>query len=82
MVVVDGHLIFLRGLCGHVWVNMHTLSPLSIHEYMLIRVYTHILQSSELPLSSKLIDHTVGLLLHNVNDVYVNIKYAVIDPDE
>ena len=27
LVVADGHLIFLRGLCAYVWVNMLTLSP-------------------------------------------------------
>ena len=33
-------------------------------------------------ISLKLINHIVSLLVHNVNDVYVNIKYAAIDSDE
>ena len=27
LVIADGHLVFLRGLCGHVWVNILTLPP-------------------------------------------------------
>ena len=27
LVIVDGHVIFLRGLFGYVWVNLVTLSP-------------------------------------------------------
>ena len=26
----DGHLIFLRGLCGYIWINILTLLPLRV----------------------------------------------------
>ena len=30
LVIADGHLIFLRGLCGYAWANIVTLSPPTI----------------------------------------------------
>ena len=30
LVIADGYLIFLRGLCGYVWLKMLTLSPLRV----------------------------------------------------
>ena len=32
LVIADDHFIFLRGLCGHVWVNILTLSPLKVQQ--------------------------------------------------
>ena len=33
LVIADGHLIFLRGLCGYVWFNILTLSPLRVMSF-------------------------------------------------
>ena len=27
LVIADGHLLFLQGFCGYVWINTHILSP-------------------------------------------------------
>ena len=31
LMIADGHLIFPRGLCGYVWVNILILSPLRVN---------------------------------------------------